>query len=160
MTVKDVFGAPSARRDAIALSSQDTRIPCEFDCECEGLTLDALTESSYKNSREHGFWADADFLEENGHKELVYRYVIPTKLMLMVSELSEALDNIRDGTLEKGTTMWYTDTGKPDGFATELADAIIRILDVVGYLDIDITEVIREKEKYNRTRPPKHGKAI
>lgn len=119
-----------------------------------------LQRSSYKVSREHGFWDDADTLQGLGYKPFVFRYVIPTKLALMASELTEALDNVRDGSLEAGDTLWVTADGKPEGFASELADAVIRIMDTAEYLGIDLSQVIEAKEAYNRTRPSKHGKTI
>lgn len=42
--------------------------------------------------------------------------------------------------------------------AVELADAVIRIADLCGYLGIDLDAVISEKMAYNETRPFKHGK--
>lgn len=47
---------------------------------------------------------------------------------------------------------------KPEGVAVELADAVIRIADLCGYLGIDLDTVISEKMAYNETRPFKHGK--
>lgn len=47
---------------------------------------------------------------------------------------------------------------KPEGVAVELADAVIRIADLCGYLGIDLDAVISEKMAYNETRPFKHGK--
>lgn len=46
---------------------------------------------------------------------------------------------------------------KPDGIAVELADCIIRILDWAGHEGVDLDTIIREKMKYNRTRPYRHG---
>lgn len=50
--------------------------------------------------------------------------------------------------------------GKPVGFPTELADAMIRILDICGGLGIDIEEAMRIKMDYNTTRPRMHGKIV
>lgn len=48
---------------------------------------------------------------------------------------------------------------KPVGFASELADIIIRTLDMAGAYGIDIERAVREKIVYNATRPAKHGRA-
>lgn len=65
-------------------------------------------------------------------------------LALCHSELSEALDAYRDNDKKH--------------FATELADAIIRILHIAGDLDMDLTEAINEKMKINQSRPILHGR--
>lgn len=41
----------------------------------------------------------------------------------------------------------------------ELADVIIRILDMAEAKDWNIAKAIIEKHEYNKTRPYKHGKA-
>lgn len=45
-----------------------------------------------------------------------------------------------------------------DTFEDELADIIIRVLDLAAYKQINIDEHIRLKMKYNSLRPYKHGK--
>jgi NTP pyrophosphatase (non-canonical NTP hydrolase) len=45
-----------------------------------------------------------------------------------------------------------------DTYEDEIADAIIRLLDHAGKLEIDIDAHIAAKLKYNQTRPYKHGK--
>ena len=79
---------------------------------------------------------------------------IPEKLMLTVSELAEALEDHRAGKLDT-----YYEGAKPCGFGVELADAIIRILDITHARNIDIDKLVSEKMAYNEGRPFKHGKA-
>jgi hypothetical protein len=50
-----------------------------------------------------------------------------------------------------------SDTAKPEGFAIELADVIIRVLDAAAAWDIDIASAVAVKMVYNRTRPRRHG---
>lgn len=70
---------------------------------------------------------------------------VPEKLMLVVSELSEALEahrkNLHDSHLPH----------RP-GLEVELADAVIRILDMSVGLGLDIGGAISEKLDYNKTR--------
>ena len=81
--------------------------------------------------------------------------VIVEKLCLIHSEVSEALEEIRN----EGAflNLEYDNDGKPVGFPIELADAIIRILDLCGALNIDIERAIRAKHEYNKTRSHRHG---
>ena len=71
----------------------------------------------------------------------------PTYLMLVVTELSEAMENWRDN--------------RKESFKEEIADAFIRLFHLVGDLGLkeEIVRSILDKLKYNETRPYKHGKA-
>ena len=78
-------------------------------------------------------------------------------LMLVVCEASEAMEELREYGPEKLRNFWRSDSGKPEGFPVEIADILIRCLDLCGYLNIDIEEAVRQKVAYNRTRPVRHG---
>ena len=65
------------------------------------------------------------------------------KLMLVVTELSEAAEAVRHNDFEN--------------FKEELADAFIRLLDICGTLDIDIEAEIHKKMHKNQSRPLRHG---
>jgi NTP pyrophosphatase (non-canonical NTP hydrolase) len=96
-----------------------------------------------------------------------------SKLLLIHSEVSEAAEDLR-GDLDLNK-IYYQDSNdpekimsndkcgkcKPVGFASEIADTVIRILDLCAALGIDIEEAVRVKMKYNETRANRHGgKAI
>lgn len=76
-------------------------------------------------------------------------------LMLVVSELAEACEEIRKFPDPK---HWYKENGKIEGFPVELADAVIRIADMCGKYGIDLEQMIKLKMKYNEGRPHMHGK--
>ena len=77
----------------------------------------------------------------------------PLELLCLVhSELSEACECFRNNT--PGT---YTSHGKPEGFAIELADAVIRIADMCEYLGVDLQAATETKHAYNQTRGYRHG---
>lgn len=71
--------------------------------------------------------------------------VTPTKLMLIVSEISEAMEghrkNLMDSHLPNRTA-----------FEVELADAVIRICDLAGAHNLDLGGAIEEKLRYNKQR--------
>lgn len=64
-------------------------------------------------------------------------------LMLITTEVAEAAEEARNGTLEK--------------FGTELADIAIRLFDMAYALEIDLGKAIIEKMYVNRIRPMLHG---
>ena len=82
---------------------------------------------------------------------------IATDVALMHSELSEALEEIRNG---NGADEVYIKDHKPEGFPIELADCIIRICETCSYWNIDLEAAIRIKLNFNKSRPHKHGGKI
>lgn len=81
------------------------------------------------------------------------RSFVGMKLMLMVSEISEALEVVRDQDVD----------GIQDGagnFGEELADTVIRVYETCHLLGIDIGEEIVEKILKNQERPYKHGRTV
>ena len=101
-------------------------------------------------------------------------------LLLIVSEITEAQDAIRknkhanmaifnlknDITVEvseKEITDRFSESFKEeikDSFEDEIADTFIRLMDLVGALEIDIDKHIELKRKFNSLREFKHGKAF
>lgn len=92
-------------------------------------------------------------------------------IALCHEELSEALREIREGNdpreiysvgefkiPEEINNEIYETPAKPAGFPIELADVIIRVLDLAGGLGIDIEEAITAKVAYNKIRDRLHGK--
>lgn len=106
------------------------------------LEVNELVVVSHYIATEKGFWEDADDSEKD---ELRYNNMLGNKLMLITSEISECQDAIR--------------SGEPsDKVVEELADAVIRICDLVGYLGLDLETAIINKSEKNKSRPRKHGK--
>lgn len=82
---------------------------------------------------------------------------ITARVMLAVCELSEATEELRK--LPSDPTHTYASpSGKPEGFPVEIADAVIRIFDLCGWLGIDLAQAMAVKHAYNATRPRRHGK--
>lgn len=75
------------------------------------------------------------------------------KLMMVVSEVTEALDDVRQDRMD----ITYREDGKPEGYPIELADAVIRLFDLAEADGIDLYEVIMIKHRFNETRPRRHG---
>lgn len=109
-------------------------------------------------------WEDADFLDDLAHgmedqTRLILidkedcnrihsianshrRMANVAKLMLMVSELAEALEGMRDG----------------GNYGEELGDLVIRVLENANKNNIAIGDEIIKKVAVNEDRPHKHGR--
>ena len=83
---------------------------------------------------------------------------IAEKLMLIVTELSEALEEIRNPRSWQRGNYIYLKAGKPEGFPMELMDALIRLLDLCAALRIDIASGLDIKMDFNEGRPYMHDK--
>lgn len=82
---------------------------------------------------------------------------IASKICLIHSELSEALEEVRLGPQDP---MYTKPNGKPIGLGIELADVFLRLVDLCEALNIDLEQMVETKHEYNLTRPYKHGKKL
>jgi NTP pyrophosphatase (non-canonical NTP hydrolase) len=109
-------------------------------------SINQLVQEAHTNAINKGWWE-----EDRSFGELI---------ALMHSELSEALEDYRNG--YEPRHMYYEPTHhgtefKPCGIPSELADVVIRIFDACGRYNINLQEAIEEKMAYNATRPIRHG---
>lgn len=107
-----------------------------------GITIEKMQQEAYVNSERHGFHSDPT-LE---HPAI--------KLALIHSEVSEALEDVREGHM---TMAFDLASGKPVGLPSELADIVIRVGDLAEQLGITLTAAVKAKMDYNLSRPFKHG---
>lgn len=78
---------------------------------------------------------------------------VPQSLCLIHSEVSEALEVHR-----KDPHAMDEKIPQHEAMSVELADAVIRCMDLAEALDLDLAGAIVAKVAYNATRPHKHGK--
>lgn len=137
-------------------------------------TIKEMTEYVHGIAKSHGFWEDTETLSqvEGVDTKVVHSLVIGQKIALIHSELSEALEADRKGKWanvagyeESSRTLEDTDmknimfkTNIKDSVEDEIADAAIRIMDLCGYLGINLEWHIEKKAEYNNSRPYKHDK--
>lgn len=114
--------------------------------ECNNLT--SMSKEIYNSNFNAGWWTAQDeallpVMGEKYSKECAT--LIASKLALCHSELSEALEGMRKNLM---------DDHLPDRkmVEVELADTIIRILCLCGYMRLDIGGALREKFVYNQSR--------
>lgn len=101
-------------------------------------------------SQKAGWWRNlktgTDHIDEVRWGTELGKNIVGTKLMLAVSELSEAMEGHRKGMMDDKLphrTM----------FEVELADAIIRICDLAGAVGCDLGGATAEKLAFNAVRP-------
>lgn len=125
----------------------------------ESINLEEKYSPSEWSSFIHTAMRDAGFWDK--------RRNIGELLMLVNSELCEALEADRVGRKkavqleldwnDEGTKELFEKNIK-DSFEDEIADAVIRLFDLAGGLDISLDYHIYHKYRYNMTRQKKHGK--
>ena len=99
-----------------------------------------IMSSCYKASYKAGWWTDIETKKDIETKEIV-----PVKIALIHSELSEALEAHRKNLMDDKLPH-------RQGVEVELADAVIRIADLAGALGLDLGGAIAEKMIYNENR--------
>jgi NTP pyrophosphatase (non-canonical NTP hydrolase) len=120
---------------------------------------------------------ELDLASLNGLRDLCFRIAVskgwhdkhdkhdpqtfPTLLCLVHSEVSEALEAYRLGERPSTVPLAPQPAGPflvmPSGIPSELADILIRVMDICGLYGIDIDRAVKDKLQYNESRGYRHG---
>ena len=129
-----------------------------YDCE----SMTELQQEIHRRNRKAGWW-------DQGEKRNLAEV-----LMLIVTEVAEAMEELRDPKTGKDIKFiknicprGYRRVGylekdkrghdKPCGWDSELADVAIRLFDLAEATGVNLESIIREKMEYNLKRPHRHG---
>ena len=135
--------------------------------------LNELARDAYNIARDNG-WYEERGISTDGLKAFGVAFAdmwAGTQIALIQSELSEALEAIRENRRADLSKFYENITIGAGGYGfrlafdrcikdtleDELADTIIRILDFAKAKDIDIQRHVDLKMKYNTYRPLRHG---
>ena len=106
-------------------------------------TLNELGQDAYDSAKANG-WHD-----RRPDENFVLRETsTPERLALIHSEVSEALEAFR----RQGAAGYTDSLGKPEGLGSELADIIIRTVELAHIWEIDLDQDVAEKMMYNAHR--------
>ncbi len=116
------------------------------------LTLNQLARFVHTSAVDHGAWDDVACRPDA--KDLVLR------LALIHSEVGQALGALLAGEVDRTeedgrvisrldpTAIPYVASGEPKGFLAELADVVLRVLDVCGACGHDLDGMVALKASY------------
>lgn len=77
-------------------------------------------------------------------------------MALLMAECAELVECARMKGF-KPAKKWYREDGKPEGFGPELADVVLRCLNMAEVFGVDLAAEMIEKNRFNKTRPRRHG---
>jgi NTP pyrophosphatase (non-canonical NTP hydrolase) len=103
------------------------------------MTFEEMMTSAHEHMVRQGFWNSANLGE---------------KLALIHGEVSETMEHYRKGTDAKASAKIPAFTNEEE----ELADIVLRVMDLAEHRGVRLTEAMEAKYAYNLGRPYMHGR--
>lgn len=125
------------------LQKRNTELVLENKKLKNGKTLKDWQKEIHQLMKEKGWW----------EKDKDPKLLVPEKLLLKHSEISEAVEEYRKGNMG----VYFGENNKPEGFIVEIVDDLYRTLDLCEALGYNLECVLRLKHEYNKTRSHRHG---
>jgi NTP pyrophosphatase (non-canonical NTP hydrolase) len=118
--------------------------------------LNQLSSELHASAQDKGFYDDFNALLDvvavapgADLRMHIVQYEANTKLLLIATEIAEVVEEMR-----KGNAI------VSEAVEEEFADILIRLLDLAGFLGIDLDSAVKMKREKNNARPHKHGKSF
>ncbi len=112
-----------------------------------------LQNEIHESNVKAGWWTDLTAIPEQANLvsharrgSRLGKAIVAEKLALVHSEVTEALEGARKNLMDDKLPHRKM-------IEVELADAVIRIFDLAGALDLDLAGAIKEKREFNQIRP-------
>lgn len=137
----DAFTAPALPHDPTANLPPARPYNPLTDAALARLSAATLIDLCHGATKASGWWTNL----QTGEAIVAEGLIVPTKLLLIVSEITEAMEGHRAGKMDDKLphrTM----------LEVELADAMIRIADLAGAMNLDLGGAIADKMAYNAQR--------
>ena len=103
--------------------------------------INELVKDIHETNKSAGWWNDPI----TGESLLDNPYVIGTKFMLVTTEVAEAVEGFRKNLMDDKLPQYKM-------VDVEIADAVIRLFDLAGALNVDLGKIIEKKREVNANR--------
>lgn len=118
------------------------------------MEINKLATEIHRNAKSKGFYEDVEIIDrllkekniDMVENSILFNGILCQRLALIGCEVSEAIESLRRKDLKN--------------FEEEIADILIRTLDLSSFIGIDIEAVTQMKIEANKKREYKHGKVF